>query len=675
MPYKSAWYPRALAIALCLISIRADAARRRVLDPVIPITSGTPGAQQLSRSIAARPDGTFVSTWTSASLIYFARHNANGSLIGGATGVGVGEFATVACDSSGNFVIVWVGYEGDNSYGIYAQRYLANGTVDGPTAHVNEHTPNNQMYPAVAMNASGAFVVAWQSAGQDGDLSGVYARAYPAGSVVPLVSELRVNVSTTSSQVFPSISMKDDGGFIVTWANENASGNSFGSTMRRFDGTATALTGDVPVFASSERAAPVAFLPGGAFVIAYWNAYQAYVQRYDAAGAANGQPIHVATHVFRLDLNANASGTFALVWESTFSCCPAESLVARLYDASGTALTGTTVLHTPEGGQKFYPWVAVKPNDEAVFSWSRQEHPGFQFELRQSRFRRAARLDIDGDLNGDLVVRTASTGALWNIQNLAIRSSSFPWTNIGDRDMIGSVYIDGSQMQQMLFQHRTTRAVITPMGSINPNGDWRARGTGDFDGDTRTDLVLQNATTGEVAIWLLDTYTIRAGAVIGVAALEWDIRAVADIDADGRDDLILQHRNTRDIAVWKMNGFVITYGAVLASVPDGWVVRTSGDFNNDDRYDLALQNSVTGQIAIWLMNDTQITGGIAAQIPTSWVIGGAGDYNADGRDDLALMNSADGTYVLWAMNGATVTQGKVIGTAPGWSFAMQPPVP
>ena len=54
-------------------------------------------------------------------------------------------------------------------------------TVHGATGEfrVNDTTANNQMFPAIAMNASGAFVISWTSYGQDGDAavpSNVYAK-------------------------------------------------------------------------------------------------------------------------------------------------------------------------------------------------------------------------------------------------------------------------------------------------------------------------------------------------------------------------------------------------------------------------------------------------------------------------------------------------------------------
>ena len=56
------------------------------------------------------------------------------------------------------------------------------------------------MAPAIAMASSGAFVVTWQSDGQDGDGFGIYAQRFtPAG--VAQGAEFRVNATTASDQI------------------------------------------------------------------------------------------------------------------------------------------------------------------------------------------------------------------------------------------------------------------------------------------------------------------------------------------------------------------------------------------------------------------------------------------------------------------------------------------
>jgi hypothetical protein len=124
---------------------------------------------------------------------------------------------SVAMDASGNFVIAWMsfGQDGDSG-GIYAQRYDSDGNSVGPEFKVNTYTTNDQGYPSVAMDADGNFVIAWHSRGQDGSGLGVYAQRYDSAGN-PVGTEFRVNTVTTNDQYYPSVAMNLSGNFVIAW--------------------------------------------------------------------------------------------------------------------------------------------------------------------------------------------------------------------------------------------------------------------------------------------------------------------------------------------------------------------------------------------------------------------------------------------------------------------------
>ena len=69
----------------------------------------------------------------------------------------------------------------------------------GPDFVVNAYTTGDQRWQSMAADGSGAFVVAWESAGQDGNYSGIYAQRYSA-SGAPVGPEFRVNTFTTGGK-------------------------------------------------------------------------------------------------------------------------------------------------------------------------------------------------------------------------------------------------------------------------------------------------------------------------------------------------------------------------------------------------------------------------------------------------------------------------------------------
>src|SRR6185503_16001363 len=121
----------------------------------------------------------------------------------------------VAASASGEFVVVWTSFGQDGSTGgVFARRFDAGGNVLGPEFQVNVYTTGLQSGAAVAMDAVGNFVVVWQGAGAGG--YAVWARRYSAGSV-PAGGEFRVNTYTSPNVARPSVARDASGGFIVTW--------------------------------------------------------------------------------------------------------------------------------------------------------------------------------------------------------------------------------------------------------------------------------------------------------------------------------------------------------------------------------------------------------------------------------------------------------------------------
>ena len=201
---------------------------------------------QLLPSAAMDTDGNYVVTWTSLGQdgpdfgVYGQRFAADGTPRG--SEFQVNTFTTshqnrssVAMDADGDFVITWMSDGQDGSgYGVYGQRYAADGTPQGSEFQVNTYTTGDQGYPSVAMEAEGDFVVAWSSDGQDGSNYGVYGQ-YFAADGTPQGSEFQVNTYTTGWQGYPSVAMDTDGDCVVTWVSYGQDGSVEGIYAKRYD--------------------------------------------------------------------------------------------------------------------------------------------------------------------------------------------------------------------------------------------------------------------------------------------------------------------------------------------------------------------------------------------------------------------------------------------------------
>lgn len=127
---------------------------------------------------------------------------------------------SVAATGSGDFVVVWDSFGADgedtSSYGIRGQRYDAAGAPIGGELEINSYTPGIQWRASVAAGGGG-FVVAWTSygsAGSDVDGTSIQLQRYYA-SGAKLGGELQVNSYTTSYQAREAVAVDASGHFVV----------------------------------------------------------------------------------------------------------------------------------------------------------------------------------------------------------------------------------------------------------------------------------------------------------------------------------------------------------------------------------------------------------------------------------------------------------------------------
>ena len=191
------------------------------------------GLQKWS-SVALDADGDFAISWTSSADntditndVYARRYKNDGTTVGNSfvvntTTDNTQQLSSTAMDADGDFVITWESYQehGDgtslgaaDSWGIYAQRYVANdkmGTLsylgphgeNGSEYRINTTVRNDQRLPNVVMTATGDTFFSWQS--DESGSEGVYTRSYyqavdDAGPVV-----VRVTCSYTEEDEKPA---------------------------------------------------------------------------------------------------------------------------------------------------------------------------------------------------------------------------------------------------------------------------------------------------------------------------------------------------------------------------------------------------------------------------------------------------------------------------------------
>jgi hypothetical protein len=251
--------------------------------------------------------------------------------------------ARLASDATGNFVITWSsrGQDGD-SRGVFARRYDFTGTpLEVAEFQLNAYTTGSQRRPAVAWVTQGPILFAWDSEDQDGSDLGIQGRFNDSG-------EFQVNTYIPGSQSAPSVA-GSPGGLVVIWNSAGQDGSGSGLFGQRGSGGEFAVnsytTGEQGNFMSA-----VAMADDGRFVVV-WDGEGAgdvggvFAQRFDAAGLPAGSEFRVNVHTYqtqsRPSVASDPDGNFVVVWtdDNPPGANTTQSIMARRYDASGTALT------------------------------------------------------------------------------------------------------------------------------------------------------------------------------------------------------------------------------------------------------------------------------------------------------------------------------------------------
>ena len=82
---------------------------------------------------------------------------------------------------------------------------------------------------------------------------------------------------------------------------------------------------------------------------------------------------------------------------------------------------------------------------------------------------------------------------------------------------------------------------------------WHVVGSGDFNGDGKSDILWQN-TDGQAAIWLMNGTTPTSEALVGTnPGSSWQIVGTGDFTGDGKSDILFQNTSGQ-VAIWEMNG-------------------------------------------------------------------------------------------------------------------------
>ena len=300
-----------------------------VTSPQIPVNQFTTGNQQWA-SVDADAQGNFAVTWTSEDQVngqdqvYVRLFDADGNaltneiLVSDTTDSAFfGRESTIAMNSSGEFVVVWEGEGPGDTFGVFVQRFNADGSTNGSMFLADTTASGTQFDPSVSMNDNGEFVVVWAELGK------ISFQTFDSdGSRISAVEDWFINFTGHEQ---PSVSMNSSGNFAISMTYGTS---DTGVRAKVFDIDGNALTGNVVV----------------------------------NAGGGDGQQ-------YNSDILLGDDGGFTVVYEGE-GTEDVDGIYARSFASDGTPLTAITLINPVSAGSQVAPSIDGNSSTQFVIAYS-----------------------------------------------------------------------------------------------------------------------------------------------------------------------------------------------------------------------------------------------------------------------------------------------------------------
>ncbi|MDZ4217224.1 MAG: GEVED domain-containing protein, partial [Candidatus Gracilibacteria bacterium] len=371
---------------------------------------------QLNTSITMNASHQSVMVWESSGLdslydIMAQRYDSSGNPLGAELVVNsitsnAQSNPDIGIANNGNFVVTWesIEFNGDRP-DINARRFDSAGNPFGDEFLVNTNVASfNKERPEITVASDGRFVITWQSNGQDGDVTGVYARRFDS-SGNPVGNEFQVNTVTTNAQQYPDVAIGDNGDFIIVWESYDQETGSIPKTdasagifARRYSPAGAAIDPtefqvNTTIFGAQQR--PVVAGDTDLFVVAWESLSQdgdnfgIFARRFDSQGGPLSAEFQVNSYSTNAQANAtidiNSSGDFVIAWDSFDQIGQSFEIYAKAYASDGSPIGSIQQVNTFTTDVQRFPSISFGQT-QFVVAWESKDSVPAYYDVFAQRF-------------------------------------------------------------------------------------------------------------------------------------------------------------------------------------------------------------------------------------------------------------------------------------------------
>lgn len=539
-------------------------------------------------------------------------------------------FSDVAVYDSGS-VVVWSSWRGDgDGWGVFGQRFDAAGQKVGGEFQVNTQTNSFQMKPSVTAFDDGHFFVVWQSLHQDPNHRwsgwGIYGQRFGADGR-RLGGEVRLNQTTYGNQYQPVIQKLANRNLAVAWQGFGKISDGkwgHGIIARTFNGNLQPLSDEARISHTNfgnDQQFDLAPTPDGGFVVAFQGSAKPdyngiYVRRLTNRLRANG-PAMWLVNQFRRDarqwqpaVDVNSQGKIVVTWTSDTGDGSGKAVYAQLMNPDFSLPYGPTLVAEKWGGTQWRSDVKWVGDETFVVSWQGKggndangvfgrafNHHGVPLgsELRLSDSRSGQQVYGSIDVGNDRLVAAWHGRGYGDYLGIYSRVINIDRMNRGSGSISGRVFDDrnGNGMQDGGLIRGTEPDVVFIVDvSGSTSGQFQGGSVGDRNNDGLSNTILDGEIAGFEA--LIDEL-IRQGlgdiadvSVVtfssGANTLVDGLKPNTDADNNGVSDIKDALRQTRDTGTTNfpaaLNQALNVLMAMGTSPENGNVIFISDGMNN-----------------------------------------------------------------------------------------------